>query len=322
VSRLAEAFGERPGAGFRTTFEYLTGLALLTFQEEEVERAVVEVGLGGRLDATNVLPPGPAVLTPVSRDHTRVLGRTLQEIAADKVHILKRGGTAYVMPQRADVCRVVEERLRRVRTPGVRTADAVEARLTKADLEGADFHVVGKRDYGVVRTRLWGAHQADNVAAAVAVAEALLGEASPRGVRKGLEGASLPGRLERFQVGGIDVVLDGGHNPAAARAVARAVALHAPGRRVTAVVGMARDKEHRAFLRALSPVVSTWVFTAAGNPRAEAPERLAARWEPPADVVGEPVGALARALGGGPDVVLVAGSFVLAGEVREALREG
>jgi dihydrofolate synthase/folylpolyglutamate synthase len=101
VARLAAVFGATPGAGFRTTFEHLTALGLLAFQEAGVERAVIEVGLGGRLDATNVIPAGPVVITPVSLDHQHVLGNTVGRLASDKAHVIKPGGTAFVMPQAA-----------------------------------------------------------------------------------------------------------------------------------------------------------------------------------------------------------------------------
>jgi dihydrofolate synthase/folylpolyglutamate synthase len=322
VSRLGEAFRAEPGAGFRTTFEHLTGLAFLAFQEAGVERAVVEVGLGGRLDATNVLPPGPAVLTPVARDHTRILGSTLARIAADKAHVFKRGGTAFVMPQVPSAERAVETRLRALRMGGIRTAEAVQVRLEGAGEEGAAFLVMGAEDYGTIRTRLWGSHQGQNLAAAVAVAESLLpASGRKQAVRSGLRRVRLPARLERFEGGNAPVLVDGGHNPAAARAVAAALALHAPGRRVVAVVGMARDKEHRSFLRALSPVVSEWIFTASSNPRAAAPARLAAELGSECEVVADSSRALEQALARRPDFVLVAGSFVLAGEVRRHLRE-
>ncbi len=174
VSMIAEHFSVEPAAGFRTTFEHLTALALLHFQKEQVSRAVVEVGLGGRLDATNVLPPGPAVLTPISLDHRAVLGRTVRAIATDKAFIFKRGGHAFVMPQSPTALSAIQARLLAERMNATWVRDAVHVTLESAHTTGGVFTLRGREEYGRIPTRLLGAHQADNIAAAVAVAEALL----------------------------------------------------------------------------------------------------------------------------------------------------
>ncbi len=320
VEAIAARFGGEPGAGFRTTFEHLTALALLAFQEAGVECAVVEVGLGGRLDATNVLPAGPAVLTPVSLDHRQVLGNTVGEIAADKAHILKRGGLALLMPQTRAAAAPILGRARRLHVPVIRTRDAVSVRATEAAPGGMVLRVRGREDYGGIGTGLLGAHQADNVGAAVAAAETVLPAPALVGaVRWGLRRARVPGRLETLERDARLYVLDGGHNPAAGRAVAAALALHFPGRRWTAVVGMAEDKDHRAYLRALAPVVERWVFTRARSPRAAPPDRLAERVPGPSQVSEGVAEALGLAAGCGGNPVLVAGSFLVVGEARALL---
>lgn len=320
VALLARVFGDRPGAGFRTTFEHLTALAFLRFQEKDVERAVIEVGLGGRLDATNVIAPGPAVLTPIGLDHRAVLGRTIGAIARDKVHILKRGGEAFVMPQSRTALPVIRDWARRRGIPVHWTDRSVAVSLTAVEGPGSRIRVRGDLDYPEVVTRLLGAHQAANVAAAVAAAERVLDRGRLReAMRRGLSGAVVPGRLHPVQAGGRLVLLDGGHNPGAARAVRDALALHLPGERVAVVVGMARDKDHRSYLQGLGSQMDRFYCCRADSVRAADPARLLARAPRSGRTFPGVRQALEAALGSRASVVLVAGSFLVVAEAMNAL---
>jgi len=319
VERLAGVFAARSGTGFRTTFEHLTALALLEFQERRVDRAILEVGLGGKLDATNVIPAGPVVLTPVSLDHQHVLGDTVKAIAADKARIVKPGGRVFLLEQPPEAEAAIRARARRVGVEVTPVASAVRVDPVAGKRDGV-FRIRGKREYGVVRTRLLGLHQRSNVAAAVAVAEALLPAARCRAaVGRGLTGAVVSGRLQRLRWRGLRVVLDGGHNPGAARAVAAALERAYAGARIVAVVGMASDKNHREYLDELRPRVREFVFTRAQNPRAAPPGVLRA-------ALGEGTtapsvrAALDRAAQTTPDVLLVSGSFLIVGEALSVMR--
>lgn len=322
VAHITRTLGGGPGSGFRTTFEHWTALALLSFQDHAIERAVIEVGLGGKLDATNVIPAGPAILTPISMDHGNILGGTLGAIARDKAQILKRGGHGFIMPQAREAFRPLRAHMRKHRIPYVRTEELVAVEILEANATGSTLKIEGHRqDYGNVRTRLLGPHQVQNVGAAVAVAENLLPRGRvPEAVREGLRGALVPGRLEPLRWRGKRVLLDGGHNPAAGRAVAKALALHYPGRRVVAVVGMPRDKDHRGYLRALDPLVSTFFFTRAANPRAALPGDLAARTPRGGRAFARVETAVEAALRSAAEVVLVAGSFLVVAEALSFLR--
>ena len=320
VERIAAGFRARPGSGFRTTFEHLTALAFLSFQEAGVDWAVVEVGLGGRLDATNVLPPGLAVLTPISLDHEHVLGRTIGRIASDKARIVKPGGTVFLLPQLPAARRAIQRRARSTGAAVVPVEEAVQVRRVGATPQGTTWEITGRRRYGRVRTRLLGDHQGANLAAAVAVAERILPAARVgTAVSTALRGAVVPGRLEVFRAGGVQYLLDGGHNPAAARTIRRALDLHYPGARITAVVGMARDKAHKAFLAELEGRVERFLFTAYANPRAASPRDLARSGPGGSSWVGGVDQALEEAKRTRPDLVLVAGSFLLVAEARERL---
>jgi len=322
MEHLAEVFGGDAEAGFRTVFEHLTALALLAFQHARVDRAVVEVGLGGRLDATNILPAGPAVLTPISLDHQHVLGDSLVAIAEDKARILKPGGRGFVMPQPEEAAEAIR-----------RAASAAGVSLTATDREvavetvgvrpgGIDVEVRGRELYGRVRTRLLGRHQEQNIAAAVAVAEHLLSpESLGEAVRRGLRGARLAGRLEPRRIRGRACLVDGGHNPGAAAALAETLRSHYPAARIGALIGMPRYKDHRAYLSRLAPLVERFVFARADYPRATDPARLlqasGRREDRSASSIEAGVEELWR---GRFDLILIAGSFVFAGEVLQKLR--
>ena len=319
VARLSRRAPAR-GAGFRTTFEHLTAMAFLSFQDAELDVAVIEVGLGGRLDATNVLPPGPAVLTPISLDHAQILGRTVSRIATDKAHILKRGGRAYLLPQRPAAREVLRKRCRREGLSPVWTAERVRVEVAKAEASGTVFHVHGLTDYGRISTRLLGPHQVANLGGVVAVAESLLpADRVGPAVKKGLSGARVPGRLDLRLTKGGTFLLDGGHNPAAGRAMARALTLHFPGARVEAVIAMARDKDQRGYLNALQKVVSAFHFTATTSPRA-VPPGLLKRKSPKGGTIHPSLeAALDAARAGRPDIVAIGGSFLLVGDAMRLL---
>jgi dihydrofolate synthase/folylpolyglutamate synthase len=243
VARLAAAGLAGPREGFRTTFEHLTALAFLAFQEAAVDVAIVEVGLGGRLDATKSSHPA-AILCSDLLDHRQILGNTVARIAADKAHILKRGGRGFVMPQSPSAWRAVLGRCRREGIRPVRTAEAVPVRAEAWDMQGTRFRIQGREDYGIVATGLLGAHQEANVGAAVAVAETLLPEGRIRGaVRRGLSGARIPGRLDHERWGGsISSTGAGRRRPEPCPGLD---GIFGPG--VAAVVGMARDRIVGAF---------------------------------------------------------------------------
>jgi dihydrofolate synthase/folylpolyglutamate synthase len=289
-----------PGAGEPTTFELTLLLALRAFAKRDCAVAVVEVGLGGRLDATNALDPELSVITAISHDHTTILGRTLAAIATEKAGVVRRGRPALVARQR----------------PAALAAIRRACRATGAELEV--IRPLGAR----TALALAGDHQRQNAALAVAAARAL-GIAGPI-VQRGLRTAAWPARFERVR-GRPAIVLDGAHNGASAEALARTLRCERSGRRLVLVVGINRDKDALAVLRPLVRAASAIVVTRSRNPRAA----------PPADVAGiaaratgcpiTEVDDVARAIAtarrqAGPDgLVCIAGSLALAGEARTAL---
>jgi dihydrofolate synthase/folylpolyglutamate synthase len=298
-----------------TMFEATTALALDHFAREAVEVAVLEVGLGGRLDATTVGLPAVTVLTSIDFDHEEVLGSTLPAIAREKAAII-RAGVAISAAQAPEAAAVIARRATETGVP--------------LHVEGADLHVrVERRDLGgqVITCAgpgwklerlglgMLGAYQPGNALLAVAAAREVGVADGP--IREGLERVRWPGR---FQVMGDGpwLVLDGAHNPAGARALAGSLSELFSGRPLTLIVGVLRDKNAAAILGALVPLASRVILTRSANPRSSTPEELRARL--PSDAasvelaasVGE---ALAAAAPDSADVVTcVAGSLSLVGD--------
>jgi len=281
-------------AGEPTTFEVTTALALEYFASQKCQIGVVEVGLGGRLDATNATDPELSIVTSISYDHTAILGRTLGAIASEKAGILRNRREALFAVQRPAAMSALR-----------RACRTVSARCS----------VVPPLDHDV---SLAGAHQRQNAALAIAAARTLVRELPREAIDAGLERIRWPGR---FEVVG-DVVLDGAHNGASAAALAETLRTCAGGRRIALVVGINRDKDARAVLRPLLRVADqVWATQTASNLRAlPAAElgrlcrRLGAR-----TVVEADLAKAIKAARHAADLVCVTGSLMLVGQARASL---
>lgn len=295
-----------------TYFETMTAAAFLLFARWKVDYAVVEVGLGGRLDATNVISPVACAITKIDYDHMDKLGRTLARIASEKAGIIKPGVPVVASPQRPEARRVLEARAELLR-PSFRILSdrGFMLRLKVRGLRGREYRLA---------VPVLGRHQAENVATAVGLVEASGAAVPPVRVRKGLAGLRLPGRMEVVRRRPWFVV-DAAHNPVAARAAAEAFR-RVPRRRAFLVFGASADKDVRGMLRALLPGVDVAILTRARSPRAAAPAGLARRTGARPALLGRTVEEaldLARLLAEPRDAVLVTGSFYVAGEALAAL---
>ncbi len=284
-----------------TYFEVATLAALVHLARARVDVAVVEVGLGGRLDATNAVRPAVTAVARIGLDHTQLLGDTVEAVAREKAGIFKPGVPAVIHAWQP---------------PGVREVLAAEAARAGAPLTVAPAGWGGP-------LALLGPHQQGNAGLASAALRALRAAGVPVGeeaIARGLATARWPGRLER--VG--EVLLDGAHNPDGAAALAQALAALHPGRPAELVFGVLGDKDHRGMLEALRPVVRRLHLVAPHSPRARAPGEvaaLAAALGLAADLhggVGEAI-ACARAAAADGAPVVVAGSLYLVGEARGLL---
>jgi dihydrofolate synthase/folylpolyglutamate synthase len=305
-----------------TVFEAGTALALDHFCRARVDVAVLEVGLGGRLDATTVGKPRVVVLGPIDYDHQHELGDTLALIAAEKAAII-RSGVAFSARQDPEVEAVITRRAAETGVP--LSLEGRDLRVTPLGftLEAQRLHLEGP-DWRIpdVACALLGVYQPGNALLAAAAAREL--GADEGAIRAGLGGARWPGRFQIFRRDPL-VVLDGAHNPAGARALAASLRAYFPGRLVTFVIGVLADKDAGGILAALRPLAARVILTASANPRAAAPEALRALLPAGArvDTARSPQDALAMAIAEDPGgIVCVAGSLSLIGAVLAAAGDG
>jgi dihydrofolate synthase/folylpolyglutamate synthase len=298
--------------GYPSYFETVTAMAFLIFRGR-TDISVIEVGLGGRLDATNVISPELTVITPISFDHETFLGNTLESIASEKAGILKPGVPLVLAPQVEDAERVVTRVAAELDVPVHGTRDVA---LSKVHLTpyGCEFDADGSP----LRHSLPGRHQVENATAAIMAAKLL--DVEPEAIRKGLAGARWPGRLE-FVAHDPDFILDGAHNPAGARALARYIREFCTGRPVWMVYGTMRDKAIDEVTAELFPLADRLVLTAPDFLRALRPEAIANVTEHPNRVIATNLTEAIRIARAAPPeaVVFFTGSLFIVGEARAKL---
>ena len=286
-----------------TYFETVTAMAFWLFREQGVETAVIETGLGGRLDATNVVEPAVTAITAIDFDHEAYLGHTLEAIAGEKAGILKRGATAVFAPQRPEAASVLEARAQELGV-SVKRASEFEIRDLAIDARGSSFNGL--------RCPLAGEHQVDNAVTALLVLREL--GVPPEGIAE----ARWPGRLECVAPNP-DVILDGAHNPAGARALRKYLERFYGHSKLWMIYGAMRDKAIEEIAEILFPLAAELILTAPDAPRAARPEalrelagrgRIAANFNRAMEMV--------QAEAGADDVVVVTGSLFLIGEARFA----
>ncbi len=304
-------------------FDIATAMALKYFEERRVDFAVLEVGMGGRLDATNVVQPLVSVITNVSLEHTQVLGDTVLKIAYEKAGIIKPDSVLVTATQDDSVYALFRETCERLNTAIYCVGREITFRKLGGDLKSQTFTVRGLRGGYTLSTPLLGGHQLYNAAAAVGAVEALSRyniDVSGRAIEEGLRRVRWPGRLEVMQERPL-VVVDGAKDVEAMRALAEAVR-DLPHRRLIAVVSISSDKNIPEMIANLSPVVDSFVVTShTVMGRAAERERIgaeAARRGKPWESVERVPDAVERALAlaGDDDMVLVTGSVFAVGEAR------
>lgn len=328
AERIRDAAGALPHPP--SFFEATTALALEAFREASVDVAILEVGLGGRLDATNAVTPVMSVITAVDFDHQQYLGHTIEEIAAEKAGIIKPG-VPVILGSNPDVVRSIVGGVAAERgAPLTYAPDHVTVDASIANGITSVRLATPAGPWPALALGLRGRHQIDNAvtaARALEVLDATRRLSIPASARHGaLERVAWPARLEmrawRQHGKRIDVLVDGAHNPAGARALAAYID-EVYASRLPIVFGAMQDKDVSGLVRALAGSASAFVFTAAHSPRAAAPDSLAAlarRIAPdvPVHVAATQIDALTTAASLGAPIV-VAGSLYLAGEIRELL---
>jgi dihydrofolate synthase/folylpolyglutamate synthase len=323
ATRLAEATGALP-----TFFEQVTAVALVAFRAAEVELAILETGLGGRLDATTAARAAVVAITPIALDHQEYLGDTLPQIAAEKAAIIRAGAAAVVAPQTDAARNVILARCRECGVaPRFTTGDI---RIHGADASGR-LRVTFRTEadvYEDVRLSLRGRHQATNASVAIALAEVLRErgfQITRAAIIEGLETAAHAGRLELI-AGEPSLLFDGAHNAAGARALRDYLDEFARGAPVTLVFGAMRDKDLEEIAATLFPAADKLILTRPTNARAAALDALA-RLAAAHGLKGQPIlaespaAALRAAEGCTPPggIICVTGSLYLIGEVKSLI---
>ena len=330
LAMIEELLAEGKLKAHPTYFECVTALALEVFAQERVEFAVVEVGLGGRLDATNLLTPVVSVITRIDFDHENFLGHSLREIAGEKAGILKAGVPAVLAPQLPEAGEVLRAKAEELQCPVVETDKAFRA-IREEIQNGCVRAEVEERATGrrlAIALQLAGRFQLQNALNAVAAATVLQGRKyriSDGNIIRGIAAAQWPGRIEKLQ-SSPDVYLDGAHNPGAARELARFMEENFAGRRVYLIYAAMRDKAVDEVTGLLFAHAEEVIFTEARTPRAISAAQLeeiaghhAARHSAIPDAGHAVQAALAKAKP--HDVIVITGSLYLVGQVRQAWRQ-
>jgi dihydrofolate synthase/folylpolyglutamate synthase len=308
-----------------TFFETVTAVALYGFRRARVDWGVIEVGLGGRLDATNVVRPEAAVITRIGLDHEAFLGKGIEAIAGEKAGILKAGARAVLALQQPEASAVIERRAHELGVPVVvvgRDWGADDVRHEKGYYRFGARRAASTEPRSVeISLGLAGEHQVENGLTALAALDLLGVEA--QAIRRGVADVEWPARLERI-AGDPEILLDAAHNPSGAATLARFLEKHEQDRRRVLVYGAARDKAVEEVASLLFPCADHVILTQARVQRAVAPkvlleltDHLHERIEP----VPEVSHALerARALAGSGGLVVIAGSVFLVGDVKAVL---
>ena len=330
VERLAPPLATRPEV---TVFEIITALAMCYFADRQTELEVFEVGMGGRLDATNVLRPLVSVITSISLDHVKVLGDTVEAIAREKAGIVKPGVPVVTAPQQTGAMQVIREAADRCNAPLVVVGQDWCWRSLRADLGAQRFAVFRQGheadpEYPELSIPLLGVYQLENACTVVAAIEVLRGIGLPIGaqaVREGLATVRWPGRLEVLGQRPL-VVVDGAHNPYSVERMLRALRDHLRYEQLIVVFGASMTHNPENLLALLLPPAHSLLVTQAHHPKATPAadlKAMAAALGRTASTEDTVRAALRRALAdaGPADLVLVTGSLFVVAEAEEAWAE-
>jgi len=307
-----------------TFFEIITALALLYFTREKVDMAVLEVGLGGRLDSTNIVTPLVSSITPISLDHTQLLGKTVEKIAYEKAGIIKKDVPVISAPQEPEAFKIIADMAKKLDAPFYLVGREIE--IIPQD---SHFSIkTWRSEYNDLRFQLLGRHQRINAAVAAGMLEVLqekgalkIGEGV---VKRAFEQLQIPGRIEVVSRRPT-IILDSAHNVASVEVLVDALKENLKWERLILCFAAAKDKDIPGMLRLLIPLTNEAVFTTTANPRSASTQDLAeaASAIKPLSITQEadPLKAfeLARASASSEDLILITGSFYLAGKIKEAL---
>ncbi len=318
-----EEFKRDPAIGPLTLFEFLTGMAFQCFAENRTDVHIVEVGLGGKLDATNALDAGVCVITSISLDHMAILGDTIGEIAADKAGIIKPGSTVVIAPQTPEALSPILAACQEKEAAPILVGRDVTWEEGRSGTDGQHFKVRGRNGEYELYMPLLGTHQLENAASAVAALEALGSQGidvSAKAMEVGFEKVSWPCRMEILSRSPL-LVADGAHNVYSVESLLTSLPDYLEYDRLILVAGFSRDKNVEGMARALGEKADIIVATASRHPRSmqavEVADLFPESGKPvlastPAEALG-----IAMKIAEKKDLVLATGSLFLAAEIRE-----
>lgn len=314
----------KEGYSYPTEFEIVTAMAFYYYAEQKVDFLVLEVGLGGRYDGTNIIKKSLAsVITSISMDHVNILGDTLEKIAYEKAGIIKENGTVVVYDQSEEAKGVIK---------GVcseKNAKYIEVKFSDIDIKKSDIYsqvfdctILGKR-YEDLEIKLIGEHQVNNSVLALSVLECLNLEVDEMSIRNGLLNTRWPGRIEKIKEEPI-FIIDGAHNEEGARSLRKSLDHNFKGKKLTLLIGMLEDKDIDSVLDILMPIFSRVITTTPDNPRAISSETLAQKISMyVSDVTSKRnIDEAVRYIldtSNKDDIIISAGSLYMIGEVRKLI---
>jgi dihydrofolate synthase/folylpolyglutamate synthase len=318
---IVESANKQAAFGELTTFEILTAVVFAYFKKNRVDFQVLEVGLGGRLDATNVVKPDICIITSLSLDHTEILGDSVAKIAAEKAGIIKPGCIVVNAPQVDEAAQVIKQVCHQQRADLIQLGQDVTWHKTSGDLHGQTLTVFTKSGHYDLTIPLLGNHQLENAATAVAATEALVSlgtSISSQNIAQGLSQVSWPGRLQILNREPT-VVVDGAHNAYSMSKLVEAVKEYFDYKRCFVIFGTSCDKDISGMVQELESLSNHIIITSSSHPRAASISLLAEKFNRPgvkAMTVGNVMGALSKALSSAKktDLILITGSLFVVAE--------
>jgi dihydrofolate synthase / folylpolyglutamate synthase len=319
-----EAVNKEARYGKLTTFEIMTAMGFLYFAMKKCDFAVVEVGLGGRLDATNVIMPESCAITSISLEHTEVLGNTLAQIATEKAGIIKPDRPVVTSPQAAEVYHVFEQVSRKNKARLIKVGKDITFQGTGFSIDQQTLRINGLRGDYDLTIPLLGDYQLENAAVALGVLETMMEQGykiTPENVKNGFARVNWPGRLQVLQQHPL-VIADGAHNPYSASRLREALQKYFHFEKAILIIGTSSDKDISGIALELAPIFNKVIVTRSNHPRAQATAPLVAEFRQrgidtqATDDIADAI-PLALTTAGENDLVCITGSlFVVAGAIE------
>jgi dihydrofolate synthase/folylpolyglutamate synthase len=311
-----------------TLFEFLTAMAFYYFRSQKTGAQVIEVGLGGRLDSTNLVQPLACGITALGLDHTEVLGDTLEKIAGEKAGIIKPGVPVVCAPQKPEALGVLQEVSRREGSTLIVAGEDIRWEEENSSLDSQTFRIYTSKNHYRLQIPLLGKYQLENAAVAIGILEALIEgglEIDPRSIEEGFRQVEWPCRLEVLSKTPL-ILADGAHNPHSAGRLVEAVKALFPERRILLIVGVSGNKDLDGLVAELSLLSAGVVIaTSSRHPRAAQPQRVAQAFNPynnnvlVTDSVSDAL-KTAQDIAMDGDLILITGSLFVAAETREQMK--